>query len=295
MEERELYREAGAIAARVMREGVEKARPGGRLLDLVTFIEGRIRELEARPAFPCNLSLNDVAAHYTPTAWDETLFRKGDLLKLDIGVHVQGYIADIARTVVVGGGGHPLIDAAEKALSRAVEEIGPGARTNEVGRAIEETIEAEGFHPVVNLTGHKLGRFQLHGGTIIPNIWTRHGEEIQVGDVFAVEPFATDGLGKVTDDPNAVIFRYLRDRPLRMREARMILHHVKEHYGHLPFAERWISPLVPRTRLNPAIRQLVFSGALHAYHILREKNRGLVAQAEHTVIVTENGCEVTTA
>jgi methionyl aminopeptidase len=294
MKEKEKYLEAGRIAAEVMDEGYREIKEGVKLLDLANYVEKLIYEKGAKPAFPCNISVNSVAAHYSPDAWDETVIKKSDLVKLDLGVHVNGYIADIARSKIVGGNKSDLIKAAEEALENVIEAIKPGVTTSELGEAVEKTIESYGYRPIVNLTGHMLTRWNLHGGITIPNIKTTSGETLKEGQVFAIEPFATDGEGRVVDEPNAIIFRYLQDRPLRIKEAREILKYVKDNYNTLPFAERWIAHLVPRFKLNQALRQLVFTKAIYAYHILREKKRGLVSQAEHTVIVTKNGCEVTT-
>ncbi|WP_456474801.1 type II methionyl aminopeptidase [Candidatus Pyrohabitans sp.] len=288
------YGRAGEIARRVMEVGINRIKAGEKLLDLANYVEAEIRERGAKPAFPVNISVNHIAAHYSPTAWDESTFAEGDLVKLDIGVHVNGYIADIARSVVVGGDKNELIKASEEALQHAIEIIKPGIKTNEIGAVVEETIKSYGFKPVENLTGHKLSRYSLHGGITVPNIKTRHGDVLREGDVFAIEPFATSGVGRVVDENEAIIFRYLKDRPLRLKESRVILAYVKENFGALPFAERWIAHLAPRHKLNFALRELAYAGAIYAYKILREKQRCPVSQAEHTVIVTSDGCEVTT-
>lgn len=289
----EKYKEAGKIAAGVMEDGLKMIRPGAKLLDVANDIEGLIEERGAKPAFPVNTSINAVAAHYSSDAWDESIFNKGDLVKLDLGVHLDGYIADIAKSVDLGEN-KDLIRASKEALENAIDAMKPGAMTNEVGAVIEETIHGYGFKPISNLTGHMLRQWNLHGGTIIPNINTRHGDLIEEGQVFAIEPFATDGQGKVVDESNAIIFRYIADRPIRMKEAREILKYVKTNFGSLPFAERWIADMTSRIKLTQALRQLILQKAIYAYHILREKEHGTVSQAEHTVIVTEDGCEVTT-
>jgi len=294
MDNAALYRKAGKIAAGVMDAGLKEIEEGKKLLDTAEYVEGAIKEAGAKSAFPCNISINEVAAHYSPQAWDTSTFKKGDLVKLDVGIHLEGYIADIAKTVVVGGGKNKLIKAAEKALEETINFIKPGVLTNEVGELVEKTINDYGFSPISNLTGHKLSQWNLHGGILVPNVKTRHGDEIKEGDVYAIEPFSTDGLGRVIDDANAIIFRYLQDRPQRGGEARIILKHVKENYGSMPFAERWVSKLVPKFKLNHALKQLVYTKAIYAYHILKEKERGFVAQAEHTVMVRKDGCEVTT-
>ncbi len=289
----EKYKKAGKIAADIMEEGLKMIKPGAKLLDVANAVEGLIKEKGVKPAFPVNISVNAVAAHYSPDAWDESTFKDGDLVKLDIGVHLDGYIADIAKSRGLGGSSE-LIEASEEALKNAIDAIKPGVKTNEVGAVVEDTIKGYGFKPIRNLTGHMLTPGNLHGGIVIPNVNTRHGDVIEKGQVFAIEPFATDGFGRVVDDANAIIFRYLADRPVRMKEARNILKYAKENFGTLPFAERWISHLMPRLKLNHAMRQLISARALYAYHILREKERGAVSQAEHTVIVTGDGCEVTT-
>jgi methionyl aminopeptidase len=294
MEEQEYYEKAGRIAAEVMEEGLENIEEGGKLLDLANFVESTVLKNGGKLAFPCNISVNAVAAHYSPDAWDESTFKNGDLVKLDIGVHVDGYIADIAKSKIVGSNKNDLIRASEDALKNVIDAIKPGVTTDQLGEIAEKTIRRHGYNPIVNLTGHLLTRWNLHGGIVIPNIKTAHGEVLREGQIFAIEPFATDGTGKVVDGPNAIIFKYLKDRPLRMKEARNLLTHVKNNYRTLPFAERWISNLMPRFKLNQALKQLIFTKAIYPYHILREKEKGLVSQAEHTIIITKNGCKVTT-
>lgn len=294
MVDEDKYREAGRIAALVMEEGLKKVNVGEKLLEVAEFVEKRISDLGGKPAFPINISINERAAHYTPDADDESVFKEGDLVKLDIGVHVDGFIGDIARSKDLEGGHKELIKAAERALDAAVSLIKPGVRSNEVGQVIEETISSFGFKPVSNLTGHALTAWNLHGGVVIPNVRTMHGYEFKAGDVFAIEPFSTNGAGRVVDEPRAMIFRYLGERPIRMREARVLLAHIKEHYSTLPFAERWIAPVVPKNKLGLALKQLVVSKALHAYHVLKEKEKGFVAQAEDSIRVTEDGCVVLT-
>ncbi len=290
------YIKAGKIAKQVMQEGLERIKEEEKLLDVADYIEKRIEELGGKPAFPVNISVNDIAAHYSPTAWDNAVFSEGDMVKLDLGVHVNGYIADVARTKVVGSSSEEdeLIKAAEEALKNAIDIIEPGVKTNEVGEVIDKTIKEFNLKPIENLTGHKLDKFSLHGGITIPNIKTRHGDVIYEGDVFAIEPFSTSGFGKVVERQEAIIFKYLKDRPIRSREGRILLKYVKKNFGSLPFAERWVAGLMPRHKLYLTLRQLTYSGALYAYHILREKERAKVAQAEHTVIVNSEGCEVIT-
>lgn len=296
-QELENYKKAGRIAKQSLEFGLSLIEENASLLEVVEKIERFIKDKGAEPAFPVNVSINDRAAHYTASVDDKTVFSSGDVVKLDIGVHVQGYIGDVARTKIIGNESEEkekLVEASEKALENAISFIKPGVKTGEIGKIIEETIRGYGFNPVVNLTGHKLKRYELHCGIAIPNIYSKADYELKEGEVFAIEPFATNGAGKVKDENTALIFRYERDARIRLLDARKILEHVKERYRKLPFAERWVADLVPKFKLGIAIRNLVESKALHAYKILREEAHGIVSQAEDTVIVTEDGAEILT-
>jgi len=247
-----------------------------------------------KPAFPCNVSVNDIAAHYTPPADADTVIQEGDLVKVDIGAHLDGYIADTAFSVATDQEGELLVQTVEKALQAATEVVKPGVDIGEIGRAVEETATAAGLKPIRNLTGHSLARWTLHAGLSIPNIRGETGQKLQVGDVIALEPFVTSGAGYVEDKREILIYRYLHDRPVRLRMTRELLRDIKRTYNGLPFAERWLAKRMSKLRLKLTLKELVEVGALWPYHVLAERSGKKVAQAENTIIVTEEGCEVTT-
>ena len=286
----EKYKAAGKILIEVRDAALELVKPGNRLLDVAEFVESSIRDRGGEPAFPCNISRNEEAAHATPSIDDETVFGEEDLVKLDIGVHIDGYIADSAVTVDLSGKYEELIRASEAALDEAIKIIHDGVSTVEIGEVIEEAIKERGYKPIVNLSGHGLVRYNSHAPPTIPNVKYEHGVILRTNDVIAIEPFATDGGGKVVESGNVEIYSLIKPKPVRMREAKKLLDEIKKYHG-LPFARRWL----PRERLNLALRALKNTGVLRDYPILREEDRGLVAQAEHTVIVKEDGCEVTTS
>ena len=295
MDEREALIKAGEIARQVKKEVDALVKSGAKLYDIAEFVERRIIELGGKPAFPCNLSLNEVAAHYTPYKGDETVLREGDYLKIDIGVHVDGYIADTAVTYRVGMEEDDLIAASREALENAISVIRAGVKISEIGKAIEETIRGYGFNPIVNLSGHKIERYKLHAGISIPNIYRAADNYVlKEGDVIAIEPFATTGAGQVIEVPPALIFMFVRDRPVRMAQARRLLMHIKREYNGLPFAYRWLQGFMPEGQLKLALAQLDKVGAIYSYQILREVRGGLVSQFEHTVIVEKDGAYVTT-
>jgi methionyl aminopeptidase len=283
------YREAGEILRTVMDEAREMVEPGATHLEVAEHAEARIDELADGPAFPVNISVNEEASHSTPARDDDTTFGE-DLVCLDLGVHVDGYIADAAVTVDLAGEDE-LTEAAEQALDAALDEVGPGVETGTVGKAIEDVIRGYGFTPVLNLSGHGVSQYDAHTGPNIPNRGTDRGVELEVGDVVAIEPFATDGRGKVGEGSKEEIYSLEHERSVRNRQAREVLDHVTENYRTLPFAARWVD--TPRAEM--AIKRLSRQGVLHGYPVLKEEDGRMVSQAEHTVIVTEDGCEITTA
>ncbi|ASA77201.1 type II methionyl aminopeptidase [Thermococcus sp. 5-4] len=295
MDEREALIKAGEIARQVKKEVADMIKPGAKLYDIAEFVERRIVELGGKPAFPCNLAINEIAAHYTPYKGDDSVLKEGDYLKVDLGVHVDGYIADTAMTFRVGMEEDDLMAASKEALENAISVIRAGVKISEIGKAIEETIRGYGFNPIVNLSGHKIDRYKLHAGVSIPNIYRPNDSYVlKEGDVIAIEPFATTGAGQVIEVPPALIFMHIRDRPVRMAQARRLLMHIKREYNGLPFAYRWLQGFMPEGQLKLALAQLDRAGAIYSYQILREVRGGLVSQFEHTVIVEKDGAYITT-
>ncbi len=294
-EELEAYRRAGKIAAQVREEIRKKVRPGVKVLDIAEQAENLIRELGAAPAFPCNVSINEIAAHYSPPPWDQTVIGEDDLVKIDIGAQVDGYIGDTAFSVSFDPEGEKLVRTAEKALEEAISRVKPGVDVGEIGAAIEEVVKSSGLKPVQNLTGHSLSRGELHSGISIPNVGGQTGQRLKKGHAIAIEPFITEGAGFVEDDERRVyIYSYLREGPVRSRMAREMLQRIKRNFSTFPFSIRWLSPNVSRLRLELTLRELRMAGILRPYPVLVERAKGKVAQAEHTVVVTDTGCEVTT-
>ena len=282
------HREAGDILATVLEEAADRVEPGVRLLDVAEEAENRIRELGGEPAFPVNISLNEEASHATPAPDDESTFGE-DMVCVDIGVHVDGWIADAA--VTVDHTGTPaMVEAAEDALEAAIDAVAPGVHTGEVGAAIEDAIADTEYNPVVNLSGHGLAEYDAHTGPNIPNRGVDTGIDLEVGDVVAIEPFVTDGTGKVSEGSKEQIYSVVEERSVRDRRARQLLETVSERYRTLPFALRWLSD----DRAEMSLRRLTMADVVRGYPVLKEDDGRLVSQAEHTVIVTENGCEVTT-
>jgi methionyl aminopeptidase len=284
----EKYRDAGVLAAKILRSSAQRIRVGASYLDLVESIEEQVKEEGAALAFPLNLSLNEDAAHDTASPGDARVFTKGDVAKLDLGIQIDGYIADTATTIDLGNNSL-LLEASEQALESAIKEVRPGTTAGDLGAAIQNAIESRGYRPISNLTGHGLDRYILHRPPTIPNVGITGGVVLKEGMVFAIEPFATTGSGHVGEKTRKEIYSQVSQKPVRISAARTVLNKVKDRHG-LPFARRWLD----EKKLDITLPALVRSQVLHVYPVLSDIPGSLVSQHEHTVIVTSEGCIVTT-
>lgn len=293
----EKYRRAGRVAAEARDFGVGLIKVGVGFLEVVDRVEAKIVEDGAGIAFPVNVAVNEVAAHYSPRYEDTSLvFKKGDVVKLDVGAHVDGCIADTAVTVEVGSSVFSrLIRASEMALDKAIEKVAPDVDLSEVGVAVEETVRSYGYKPIDNLSGHSLGFYDLHSGLSIPNIGTvpRKGKPC-VGAVLALEPFATNGLGHVISGGGSNIYlcsKSFRSKLIRDHRSKVLFNRITTNFKTLPFAHRWYKDLLGD---DSVLKRLCHVGVIKHYPKLIEAKSGIVTQKEHTVIVTEDGCEVIT-
>ncbi len=284
----EKYIQAGKVLSDILKRIPSKISLGVSLFEVAEWIESEIKKRGAQPAFPCNISLNEDAAHDTPSSGDQRVF-EDHIVKVDVGVHIDGYIADAAVTVDLKGE-EELVEAARVALEDAISTVRSGRTTGEIGKVIEEAITSRGFQPVVNLGGHGLQRYDVHAPPHVPNRFIRTANHVlQEGEVIAIEPFATNGAGKVAETGRVEIYRVVSERPLRHPKARELLEELRIYSG-LPFCKRWIQ----REGLDFLLKQMKASRVLEAYPVLREISGGLISQFEHTVIVEKDGCEVIT-
>lgn len=290
------YRLAGRIAAEVREEAKKILREGMPIIEVCEKAELSIRRKGGNPAFPCNVSINEIAAHYTSPPEDVRTIPEKSIVKIDIGVHVDGYIADTATTVYFNPAYENLVGTAEAALEKAVDIIRPGLLLSRFGSEIQKTIKTKGFKPISNLTGHQIGRYLIHAGKSLPNVHHFSTTRIKAGEVYGVEPFTTvdTAIGKVKGGSEAHIFRLLKHRSLTNSYARQLLNYIKENFRTLPFTERWLEGCVPPDQHRDAFSELLSSKCLVSYPTFIEVSGKPVAQAEHTVLVSDDGCVVLT-
>lgn len=301
----EKYEKAGKLCSEIRGEAVELIKDGLPIIDLVEFVEGETLKRGGGIAFPCNVSVNEIAAHYTSPLGDTNCLHAGDLVKLDLGVHIDGFISDSAITVMVPGDdlesrvgedyldvNYDLIDASRAGLDAALSTVRAGVELGAIGSAVEEAIRGAGFNPIANLAGHQLDEYVLHSGVSVPNVGDKNTHTVEEGDVLAIEPFATTGDGMVTDTPQVYIYKFMRKRPFRMVHTKRVLNNVIREYPYLPFSKRWLCGDFEEHRLNTSLLQLSQAMAIYAYPALRERTGEWVSQAEHTVIVESDGCKI---
>lgn len=275
--------EVGEIVHKALKYALDIIHPDMPVLELCEKIESFIAAQGAKPAFPVNIGINNVAAHYTAVKNDGLKIPKNSVVKIDVGAHKDGYIVDAAVTTSLGTNAYEgLVKASYNALKKAYEVMRPGVKAWQIGEAIEGVIKASGYRPIYNLTGHRIERYNLHAGDVIPNYADKSASQsLKVGDIYAVEPFATNGKGYVVDQRNITIFRLIRNKSKKYQKYVDIIY---AYSNALPFTPRWF-PQIP----DEFYRDAIAEGVLYGYEVLVEEGGGFVAQFEDTFVVEEGG------
>lgn len=285
-EEIEKLKQAGKIAAQVLEYGKGLIKKDALMVEVLGRVEQKIFDLGAKPAFPAQISCNHIAAHFCPEEDDKTIF-SGQIACLDVGVHIDGFIGDTAVTVDLSRKHEDLVKASRDALDNAIKAIKVGVTLAEIGKTIQDTIQKYGFSPVRNLSGHGLGRYEQHTKPGIPNFDNGDNTKIKENMVFAVEPFASTGAGIVQESGIATVFSLGAKKPVRNAITRQVLKEI-ESYNNLPFTTRWLT-IKFGAKAKFALREMQQLEMLHSYAPLADKDKGLVSQAEHSILVDEKG------
>ena len=290
------YINAGKIASEVRENARRKNHVGSTLEEICNSIEKEIMNKCAKCAFPVNVSLNEIAAHYTAEPNDKIIVKDTDLLKIDLGVQINGHIADTAVTVCYDPKYDFLVQAAEAALREAMSIIKVGAKSSDVGKTIENTTKQMGGIPIANLSGHSLEQYTIHAGKSVPNIWSIGSFSFQSTEAYACEPFVTtsDGSGFVREGKVRNIFSLVTRKRTKDDDANKMIDFIWQKFNMLPFALRWFIPEYDEKTARELLERLIKYKVVRSYPILVEANEQRVAQAEHTFIPQENSVLVTT-
>jgi len=291
------FKASGRILHETREDMKRFVREGMLTIDVCEKAESLIRKKGGMPAFPCNVSINEIAAHYTSPPNDESRIPEKSVVKVDIGVHLDGYVTDTAVTLCFDPEYKSLVDTAEQALETALNAIRPGVSTSRLGAIIEKAIKTRGFKPISNLTGHQIGRYAIHAGMSIPNVaHVSVFSRLKLGRVYAIEPFVTlpNAVGKVENADEMTIFRFLKRRSLKNPHANQLLEYIEKNFRTLPFAERWLQSVLAKEHLSKALEELLSAKTVMGYPVFVEASGKTVAQAEHTLLTVKNGCVVLT-
>lgn len=285
-EELQQWRTAGRVAAQSLEYGRTLIRKGAGMRDVCDLVDKRIVELGALPAWPTQIANNHIAAHFTPDADDANVF-DSEVVCLDVGAHVNGFIGDNALTVDLSGKWTELVKASHEALAAAGKMLAPGVKLGDIGRTIQDVITSYGFVPVRNLSGHGISKFVIHDSPSVPNHATGSTQLLKEGQVIAIEPFATNGAGMIREADLSNLFSFVANKPVRSPFAREVLSFVEASYGPLPFTTRWVAASLGLGKAKLGIKELLAAGAIHAYPPLTEVGKGMVSVEEKTFLIGE--------
>ena len=284
----ESYIESGKITSKIRDEASKMIKEGTLVIDLVEYVESEILKSGAQIAFPCNVSLNEVAAHYTSPAGDETAIADTAITVIADGNIDENYTQDEINLH------EEIVEASAAGLEAAIATARAGIEVSKIGQAVHEAISEYKLNPIFNLTGHSLEQNNLHAGISIPNYDNHDGYVLEEGQAIAIEPFATNGEGIVNDAPGHYIFSYMANKPFRMKSTQRVLKYIQNNHRFVPFSGRWITDEFGERKGNIALKQLSDAMAVYPYAPLREKKDCFVSQKEHTLIIEKEGCIVTT-
>ncbi|AFZ71072.1 methionine aminopeptidase, type II [Caldisphaera lagunensis DSM 15908] len=296
-EEIEKLIKAGKIGAEARDLGASLVKPGASSREICDEVENYIIKKGADIAFPCNLSINEIAAHYTPGIEDDMKIPSMGIIKIDVGASIDGYLSDTATSVIIGDQFKELAMSVKKALENVINIMKPNISIYDIGKTIEMSIKSQGFRPIKNLTGHTISRYNLHAGESIPNYpdRTMFYKRLRPGTQVAIEPFGTFGKGFVIDGPKAFIYSLTGRKPKNISEdAKQLLEYIEKKYNALPFAARWLIKEFEKSKVEDLLNELTMQKALVDYPILIEAGRGIVAQYEHTFLILNDRVIVTT-
>ncbi len=287
------YSRAGELGTELINKAHQFLKPGKPLIEIADEIEKAIINAGGQPAFPVSIAVNDVAAHYAPLSGDDTILPSNALVKVDLGVHVDGYICDCARTIAIGDYPQNLYRAPIEALKLARDILKPGLTLAEFGSQIQEVIESHSVKPIYNLTGHLMDQYVIHAGISIPNVSNTSTRTFKPGMAVAIEPFATNGSsGYVVDRGAPCIYAFKGYKIVRNPAARKLMTDYYSKRKTLPFAQRWVVKDYGKLKSSTAIRFLRSDNLLMEYPPLVEESGGWVSQFEASFYITETGAEV---
>jgi methionyl aminopeptidase len=290
------YRKSGKITSEVKSVVKSAVKPGVAYLEICDLVKREVESRGGRLAFPTGIGVNEVTAHYAPPNGVDSVFREGDLVKVDFGVHIDGYVTDTSVSVTYNPDYNLLLEATERSLDAAMAAARKDQRTGEIGREIHREAARFGFKTIENLTGHTVDRYIVHAGKSIPNLYMPGMQTLKKGEVFAIEPFLTFGTaaGYVIDGSSRTIFSIVARKKTGAQELDSFADMVWNERKTLPFTPQWYAADLGAKRAVELADRLVARKIARAYPTLVEASGNPVAQFEHTMALDEGGLVVLT-
>ncbi|KAF2489872.1 methionine aminopeptidase 2-like protein [Lophium mytilinum] len=309
------YRQAAETHRQVRQWAQKHIKPGQTLTEIANGIEDSVRRLVghnglsegdaliAGMGFPTGLNLDNIAAHYSPNAGCKTVLQQNNVMKVDIGVHVNGRIVDSAFTMSFDPMYDNLLAAVKDATNTGVREAGIDVRLGELGGYIQEAMESYEceingttypIKAIRSLAGHTILPYSIHGTKSVPAVKTNDTTKMEEGDVFAIETFGSTGNGRCVDQGEVSHYALRRDAPkvdLRLLSAKTLLSTITKNFGTLPFCRRYLDRIGQEKYLL-GLNSLVKSGIVEDYPPLVDKKGSYTAQFEHTILLRPTVKEV---
>jgi len=308
------YQAAGKICNAVLEKVIAKCVPGANIADICEFGDKEIdsevakvynkKKLEKGIAFPTCVSVNEVCGHFSPVKSEPHNLKDGDVAKIDLGVHIDGFIAQVAHTVVVSSDPKKVVEgrkadvilAAYNALQAAVRTITPGATNNQVTDVVAKVAESYKCNPIEGVLSHEVKKHLIDGNNCIINKNTFDQKvdehEFQVHEVYGLDVFVSTGEGKCKETEfRTTVFKRAIERSysLKLKASRAFFAEVTERFPTLCFSLRAFED---ETGAKLGINEAVKHDLFHPYPVLTEKSGEFVAQFKATVVILKNGAQV---
>lgn len=306
------YKMAGEISNRVIKQVADKCVAGASVRDLCSFgdqllseetskVFKKEKELKKGIAFPTCLSVNNCVCHFSPLASDTDLeLKDGDVVKIDLGSHVDGFIAAVAHTVIVGspakvtGRKADVLLAAHYASEAALRLMKPGTENSAVTNVVQTIAESYKCKPIEGMLSHQLKQFEIDGDKSIiqnPNEMQRKEHEkstFELHEVYAVDVLISsgEGVGREMETRTTVFKKTNETYMLKMKASRALFTEVNSKCGTMPFSLR---SLEDEKKARMGVVECVSHKLLEPFHVLYEKPNEIVAQFKYTVLLMPNG------
>lgn len=310
------YKSAADIVNRALQLVISECKPKAKIVDVCekgdSFIQEQTgnmyknvkKKIERGVAFPTCISVNNVVCHYSPLASDETVLEEGDLVKIDMGCHIDGFIAVVAHTHVVQDGPvtgrkADVIAAANTAAEVAMRLIRPGKKNKDVTEAIQKVAAAYDCKIVEGVLSHQMKQFVIDGNKVVLSVTNPEvrvdDAEFEENEVYAVDIVASTGEGKpkMFDEKQTTIYKRAVDRNyhLKMKTSRFIFSEINQKFPIMPFTARALEEKKARLGLVECVNH----DLLQPYPVLHEKPGDLVAHIKFTVLLMPNGSDRVTS